>query len=209
MIFSMDKLAEETLAKAQAKQRKPDPAVFRARKLEAEKELLDTGYDKRYPKLFDDVASYAALWRMGFISSGYMLMGGCGCGKTEAAIRLSAMLRIEFVTTGMLLEAYGKSEYYDMVKQPDLLMKPGPLIIDELGTEPRPFLHFGTKYNVMADVLRERYDVFKIYGAVTIITTNMTLAELDEAYGGRIESRCWEMFKVKEYSFTDFRKQEK
>lgn len=207
MIFSIGELAQDALDRAQQEQKKPDPVAFNKEKRNAEQELLDTGYDRRYPKLFDDVASYAALWRMGLANTGYMLMGGCGCGKTEAAKRLSAMLKIEFVTTGMLMEAFGSDAYYRMIKQPDFFNnRPGALIIDEIGTEPRPFLYFGTKYNVMADVLRERYDAFKFYGTRTIITTNLRLEEMEEAYGDRIESRCWEMFRAKEYNSEDFRK---
>lgn len=166
MMFQMNELLGEVVREAKQKKRSPDQKKFRAQKVIAEKELLDTGYDKRYPKLFDDVASYAALWRMGFASTGYMLMGGTGCGKTEAVKRLSAMLRIEFVTTGELMEAFGTPDYYRMIRQPDFFSgKPQALIIDEIGTEPRPLIHFGTKYNVIADVLRERYDAFKLNDA--------------------------------------------
>lgn len=207
MMFQMNELLGEVVREAKQKKRNPDQNKFRAQKAVAEKELLDTGYDKRYPKLFDDVASYAALWRMGFASTGYMLMGGTGCGKTEAVKRLSAMLRIEFVTTGELMEAFGTPDYYRMIRQPDFFSgKPQALIIDEIGTEPRPFVHFGTKYNVIADVLRERYDAFKFHGARTIVTTNLCFEELEEAYGDRVESRCWEMFRSKQYSSDDFRK---
>lgn len=207
MMFSLNQLLDQAVEKAKQKERKPDPEEFRFQKAQAEKELLDTGYDRRYPKLFDDVASYAALWRMGFANTGFMMMGGTGCGKTEAARRLSAMLKIEFVTTSDLMSAFGTSDYYTMIKQPEFFTnQPQALIIDEVGTEPRPFMHYGTKYNVIADVLQERYDAFKFYGAKTVVTTNLGFDELDEAYGDRVESRCWEMFRSKQYSSDDFRK---
>ena len=210
MIFQMKNLLDNVIRESQEKKRIPDPEKYRKEKEKAENELLDTGYDRRYPKLFDDVASYAALWRMGFAFTGYMLMGGVGCGKTEAVKRLSAMLRIEFITAGELIESFGSQEYYRMVKQPDFFTsEPGALIIDEIGTEPRPFVHFGTKYNVIADVIRERYDAFKFYGAKTIVTTNLSFDEIEGAYGTRVESRCWEMFRSKQYNSDDFRKKKK
>lgn len=162
MMFSLNQLLDQAVEKAKQKERKPDPEEFRFQKAQAEKELLDTGYDRRYQKLFGDVASYAALWRMGFANTGFMMMGGTGCGKTEAARRLSAMLKIEFVTTSDLMSAFGTSDYYTMIKQPEFFTnQPQALIIDEVGTEPRPFMYYGTKYNVIADVLQERYDAFK------------------------------------------------
>lgn len=207
MIIQVGELVEQTMRKAQQKERRPDLELFKQQKDKVAQELVETGYDRRYPKLFDDVVSYVALWRMGFNSTGYMLMGNTGCGKTEAARRLSALLRVEFVTSGELLEAFGTEEYYRLVKQPDFFSgKPGPLIIDEVGMEPIPFVHFGTKYNVIADVLQMRYDAFKFHGAVTIITTNFTFEQLHQAYGDRVESRCWEMFRVKQYQSADFRK---
>ena len=207
MIFQVKDLMDEALRKTQQKERRPDHGELMIQMDKAAKELIDTGYDRRYPKLFDDVANYVALWRMGFANTGYMMMGNTVCGKTEAARRLSALLQVQFVTTSELLMAFGTEEYYRMVRQPDFFSnEPGPLIIDEIGTEPRPFMHFGTKYNVLADVLQERYDAFKFYGAKTIITTNLNFDELEEAYGDRVESRCWEMFRAKQYRNDDFRK---
>ena len=210
MIVELKDLIQDVMKNAQQNERRPDQDVLKQQMDKAARELIQTGYDRRYPKLFDDVAKYIALWRMGFASTGYMIMGNTGCGKTEAARRLSAMLKIEFVTTSELMECFGSEEYYRMVKQPDFFSgKPGALIIDEIGTEPRPFMHYGTAYNVIADVLQMRYDAFKFHGAKTIITTNLRFDELDEAYGDRVESRCWEMFRVKQYRGEDFRKSHK
>lgn len=207
MVFDVKDLMNEATKKALQKERLPDQEVLKECKDIAAQELIETGYDRRYPKLFDDVVLYIALWRMGFANTGYMIMGNTGCGKTEAAMRISALLKIEFITTSDLLEAFGSDDYYRMVRQPDFFTgEPSPLIIDEIGTEPRPFIHYGTKYNVIADVLQMRYDAFKFYGAKTIITTNLKFDELDEAYGDRVESRCWEMFRSKQYRMADCRK---
>ena len=207
MMVEVKDLMQEVMIKARQKERRPDQDELKRQMDNAAQELIETGYDRRHPKLFDDVVKYIALWRMGFASTGYMMMGNTGCGKTEAARRLSALLKVEFVTTSELMECFGSDEYYRMVKQPDFFSnKPGPLIIDEIGTEPRPFMHYGTAYNVIADVLQMRYDAFKFHGAKTIITTNLRFEELDEAYGDRVESRCWEMFRVKQYRCDDFRK---
>ena len=182
---------------------------FVAEREKAAAEMIESGYDRRYEKLFNDVAGYVALYRMNKVKTGYMLMGTVGCGKTEAALRIAAMLNVPFYTTGQLLDIFGTPEYYSAIKSINFFTdKPSTMVIDELGTEPRPFLHFGNRYNVMADVLRERYDYFKLYGAKTIITTNLTFEELENAYGNRVESRCWEMFKVKQYSGDDYRRKD-
>ena len=187
-----------------------DKERFRTERDKVSEEMLASGYDRRNEKLFNDVAGYIALHRMHSVKTGYMLMGTVGCGKTEGAMRIAAMLKIPFYTTGELLDMYGTPEYYGAVKSIEFFSnKPGDMVIDELGTEPRPFMYYGNKYNVMADVLRERYDYFKFYGARTIVTTNLTFEELEKAYGNRVESRCWEMFKIKQYSGKDYRKENK
>ena len=207
MIIQIKDLVNDALERTMQKERRPDPEILKQQKDRAARELLETGYDRRFPKLFDDLTDYIALWRMDFINTGYMIMGNTGCGKTEAARRLSALLNIEFVTTSDLLESFGSQEYYRMIRQPEFFTnKPGPLIIDEVGVEPRPLMYYGTKYNVIADVFQERYNAFKFHKAITIVTTNLGFEELNDAYGNRVESRCWEMFRAKQYRGTDCRK---
>ena len=204
MKISMSKLIES----AQKEQKTPViyQDVFREYFESAERALIKSGYDKRYPKLFNDICEYAAHYRLNVQHKGIMFMGGTGCGKTEGAIRLAAMLDIEFVTTSEIIKAFGTEEYYRLILKCDIHGKPLDLIIDEVGTEPNPYIYYGTKYNVIADVLRDRYDAFKFHGSKTIITTNMPLTEIQAVYDDRVESRCWEMFKIVSYGGCDYRK---
>ena len=204
MKISMEKLIESAQA---GKGIEPDVITLNEYQSSACRALLKSGYDERNPKLFSDLSDYAARFRLGCQPLGLMLSGGTGCGKTEGVIRLAAMLNIEFVTVIETLKAFGTDEYYNLIAKRAILSgKIKDLIIDEVGDEPMPYKFYGTDYNVIADVLKIRYDAFKFDGARTIITTNKTIKELEQLYGQRVESRCWEMFKIKSYAGQDFRK---
>lgn len=202
---------EELQADAQEEVREPDPVKLAEKERFVRSKLLKSGYSDAFPELFGDLVTYAARHLLGCQRRGLLLMGSVGCGKTEGVKRLAAILNIEYVTTGDVLEAFAAStsEYLAMIKQPEFFSgRPRDLIIDELGTEPRPFVHFGTRYNVMADVLAKRYEYFEDPRAKarTIITTNLTLDELQEAYGDRVESRFWKCLQMATYDGPDFRK---
>lgn len=196
---------------AQAEPREPDPEALAEKQKEVAAVMRQTGYTDAFPALFDDLVTYAARYLLGCQRRGLLLMGGTGCGKSEGVKRLAGILNIEYVTTGDVLEAFATStgDYLTMIKQPEFFHGyPQDLIIDELGAEPRPYVHYGTRHNVMADVLAKRYEYFQDcrHRARTIICTNLTLEELHEAYGDRVESRFWECFQMAEYDGPDFRK---
>ena len=68
-------------------------------------------------------------------------------------------------------------------------------IFDDLGEEETTVMDFGNKICVMAHIISERYKGLKD-GCVTHITTNLTRKQINDVYGGRIESRMNEMFNV-------------
>lgn len=63
---------------------------------------------------------------------------------------------------------------------------------DDLGVEQNA-KNFGNEMNVMAEILQDRYEIFRKYGARTHATTNLTTEELKEKYGDRVLSRLYEM----------------
>ena len=71
----------------------------------------------------------------------------------------------------------------------------GHLFIDDLGAE-AVGVHYGKREEVLKRVLEMRYILFTNEGNRTYATTNLSLQELAERYGGRVESRLYEMFNI-------------
>ncbi len=66
---------------------------------------------------------------------------------------------------------------------------------DDLGTEMEGS-YYGTKVNVMEQLLLQRYTDFTGKGLKTHITTNLTLQEIEKRYGARVFDRLKEMFEI-------------
>jgi len=67
-------------------------------------------------------------------------------------------------------------------------------IFDDLGEEETTVQNFGNKFCVMGKILTERYKGFP--NTTTHITTNLSRTKLPEYYGGRVDSRVYEMFNL-------------
>lgn len=74
-----------------------------------------------------------------------------------------------------------KIPYVDLIRQ--------PIIIDDIGSEPEA-VYFGSKLNVIAEVILKRYE--KV--AMTHATSNLDADSLGKVYGIRILDRMREMF---------------
>ncbi len=72
-----------------------------------------------------------------------------------------------------------------------------PLVycFDDLGIE-QPQKYFGNQYDVMAEIMLSRYDLFISKKMLTHATTNLSASELEERYGNRVRSRMREMFNL-------------
>lgn len=71
---------------------------------------------------------------------------------------------------------------------------PRMMCFDELGREPNPAKYFGTEMNVMQYILQCRYELRS--EAITHVTTNMTIREIQSKYEPYIADRINEMFNV-------------
>lgn len=71
---------------------------------------------------------------------------------------------------------------------------PREMCFDELGREPLPAKYFGTELNIMQYILQCRYETRN--EAVTHITTNLSLDEIQDRYDVYIADRINEMFNV-------------
>lgn len=65
-------------------------------------------------------------------------------------------------------------------------------IFDDLGEEETTVNHYGNKFCIMAQILSERHKGFP--KTKTHVTTNLRKDQVGEMYGGRIDSRMYEMF---------------
>lgn len=94
----------------------------------------------------------------------------------------------------VLVRARDDRGYRDL-KTVDILM------IDDLGTEPKEVMDYGTISTPIVDILEARYNNMKF----TIATTNLTPSELSEKYGPRLADRFREMFDVIGYEHPSYR----
>ena len=159
-------------------------------------------------RLDSDIRSYileAARWLINPNSTtGLMLCGLCGNGKTTLAKAISRLIEflterefgfsarsvMLFITAKEICRicAAGekfKQQYDDYGR---LISEP-MMIIDDLGEEPREVMVYGMIHTPIIDVLSERY----AKQLVTIVTTNLDVDELVLKYGPRIGDRLEEM----------------
>jgi DNA replication protein DnaC len=84
---------------------------------------------------------------------------------------------------------------YRELKTVDILM------IDDVGTEPKEVMDYGTISTPIVDILEARYNLMKF----TLLTTNLTPSELSEKYGPRLADRFREMFHVIGFDHPSYR----
>lgn len=137
------------------------------------------------------------------LKKGILLTGGVGCGKTTILKLLTPnqhlsysviscrKVRDEFETDGSeaLIKFSDKAHtMFNAFKQQEI-----GICFDDLGTE-REARHYGNTKNVMEEIILNRYD--KLPHHFTHITTNLSAAQIEEAYGTRVRSRLREMFNI-------------
>ena len=76
------------------------------------------------------------------------------------------------------------------------------MLLDDLGCEPESCMIYGVHHLPITDIIYERYR----YQRTTIITTNLTDAELARRYGPRVTDRLEESFVFIAYTNPSYRK---
>ncbi len=137
----------------------------------------------------------------GDLSKGIMLCGNVGSGKTllfkifqELGFKQILMKTCRDIARDFALEGhkginrYGKDSFE---KKNQLTIKKNYCFVD-LGSEYNQKF-FGNECNVMAELIQDRYEMFKSMKLTTYFTTNLTKSEIEQKYGDRVESRIAEM----------------
>lgn len=149
---------------------------------------------------------------------GLIIIGNVGTGKTVAMETFREILSKPNIRRGFrsittrhivrefnqeghqTIDKYGRFSFgskYDATKgdNPDYT-KPRTVFFDDLGLEESKASMYGNTANVMAEILLDRYEMFKSHGMKTYGTSNLGIAELSEIYGERIQDRFREMCEV-------------
>lgn len=125
----------------------------------------------------------------------FLIFGGLGTGKSSMGKVLNQFY-ISSHQRSRLFAIRSALQLCQESKEPDFFEKRlyGGLMIDDLGTEPETVNNYGTKQNVIIELIYARYDVRNSERAgVTHITTNLTPDAILERYGERVFERLAEM----------------
>lgn len=138
------------------------------------------------------------------LDKGIMLFGPIGCGKTSLMkmFAINTFKPFSVVSCRLIADKYskeGSDVLYDYshlaacYPQQNFGHKELGRCFDDLGTEDSK-KNFGNEVNVMQDI------TYKIYDNELIgffhLTTNLSVDEIESAYGSRIRSRLREMYNV-------------
>ncbi|MCP3968516.1 MAG: hypothetical protein GY750_05115 [Lentisphaerae bacterium] len=207
------------LQKRNHQSRKIEPEYLRKSTARFKALLAQVGYERRNPELHDALCRYAGMLSTKATVKGLALLGALGIGKSWGTEALAHFTRTKFVTASELVTAYeqgGVSELLEVAIPLKLGFESDPedLIIDEVGREPQSATHYGTKLNVIEEVLRRRYIQWERHGARTIITSNAFLRRdprqldkpsIESLYGDDIADRVQQMCNIPQIGGCDLR----
>lgn len=138
------------------------------------------------------------------LDKGILLFGGVGVGKTEL---LRCFCQNHIASFGVFscreiadrFSESGSEAVESFYRERSAVANDGyghrklGVCFDDLGTETVPVQHFGTKKNLMAEIILNRYDN-RVPFNLTHITTNLSVAEIESIYGSRCIDRMAQMF---------------
>lgn len=131
-------------------------------------------------------------------TKGILLIGNPGGGKTIMMktmrdVMLHSDHTFGWTTCRQIAQSFGVSGFKDIIKWGSGCK--WHTMFDDLGAE-GDMTYFGTKANVMADIIQDRYENFIDKKFKMHITTNLDWDGIRERYGVRVESRLHEMCNV-------------
>lgn len=196
--------------KRRAERRDNEPASGEAL-VAMEEHLRLCGYTRANLDVFQTILGYGAAELEKRNSRGLFIKGGCGIGKSFGIACLAAHFKWPVIPAKVLQTVYMSADnddkFLEFVDALDYFGRPQTIVIDDIGTEDFPLMKYGTPCNLLADVLDRRYyQGFLRNGVRTIITCNLTDAQLRERYGLRIDDRINEMFEFATVEGVSLRK---
>lgn len=137
------------------------------------------------------------------LNKGLWLEGSIGTGKTTlmhvfSKFMISLQNGFKIYSCTSVANCYtidGNLDFF-LHNREGFLREPVDVCFDELGREPMPSSHYGTKLNVMQHVLHVRYQFWKETGLKTYVITNFDAVKIGELYGDFIRDRRKEMFNI-------------
>lgn len=132
------------------------------------------------------------------LHKGLYIYGPYGSGKTLLMKIFRSLLKGKKEGFG-LLSASNIVSYFTVNGSLDICKKRSypadeqNFCIDEVGAETQTALFYGTKVNVIQELLQDRYNLLIDRKIKTHITTNLTPKEMN-VYGDRVRDRMKEMF---------------
>lgn len=163
--------------------------------------------------LFEDAPNRHALFKGKTFSltKGVALFGGPGVGKSKLMKMFCDNPRQPYLWTPCTVAAESyesqattadgnivfdrfcqKSDVYRSRYRTGL----GGRAFDDLGVETIPSVLFNKKRNLMLDIMIKRYDAGPDTVGLTHMTSNLTVAQIEEIYGIRLRSRFREMYNM-------------
>lgn len=140
----------------------------------------------------------------------YIFRGPVGCGKTYLAniVAECSLLQYEFIQARKAYRRYLEllnSEYTDKmaaIRRHERRVLAPCVIFDDVGNEPET----DSSASFIGNLIEERYDLVKKgFPTRTIITTNLTQAQLRSRYGDRVIDRLVEICTIMEFDPRSFR----
>ena len=147
---------------------------------------------------------------------GLLLAGTPGNGKTTSLKALKLLIALSGYQDPVNYDTYGRPEraclhvvnacdlaklYTDNEQRFNFLKKTGILAIDDLGLEVTEISKYGNLITPFLDMFYYRYE----NNLMTILTTNLTIRQLNERYGLRFADRLNEMMYRVSFPIISFR----
>ena len=130
------------------------------------------------------------------INKGLLITGKCGTGKTlilkiyQKIVQNLPLQAFQIVSSNKVVGDYDESG-----SQAIKMYIERKMMFDDFGSENKG-KHYGKDEEVFKTILEERYNVFIDKGLKTYLTSNLSLSQIGQRYGDRVNSRIHEMFNI-------------